>query len=863
MFSGLLALFLLVGAHAEEASRPVNLWPFFYRQRTADGLEVEALASLVAYKRAGRKIDLAVRPFYWRSTDSERRYSRSDFLWPLGLREVNGDESKAHVFPLFWQKRKPPDFYSLIFPLYHYRSDAASRRLGIIGFQPFTAFDFYRDDARDIRSERWVIWTHERSRERSSLNLMPLLSYESDPAGGRRRCSALGLPAVFNLFERNVDATKSLDEGHALLYWRRTSPEDNFLHVWPLYGWRQRDTSVERSFLWPFFRREADPPRRESDLNAPWPLARFHHQGERVLDYAVPLFFHRETQNASQRVIVPWYRFADTEEGTRHFGFFPLYHGSRWPGSALDIALPLFGSYRTPGFSATALPPVYWRFTSSGSAVTALLPVYFDRTSPDWNLRVLFPFYYHTRDAGHTEFTYYFPLYGTVTQDGRVTRHLLLFPLYSRVNDPALGLRSVDLLWPFFHVESSSGASSARLLPLYWRSQAPESRFEMFFPLYWDMENDWSRQRYLLPLYGSFERKGDLRVDVFGPLYWRIDKPQENYRRDDFLLSLYSRTRAGNEYRSHLFPFYWRSSSPGQESRHFPPLGGYQRSDIGDRDIYFLGVAPKISLFEFASSPKDGERTDRALIYYRSESRDSTLAALVPLYFQWKNPDDRGRVLFPLYARHEDVREGSWNTAFLGLYGGFSLVEFTGEPKGDRDSQRVLLYYHQRDGADRMTLAVPLYWRFESAGKDWNQLFPFFAESRDDAASERGLGVLGVTPRWSLFSNQATKADTSSRLWPLYGVSRKKDGSGGSFFLIGVHPKFSVFSKEEEGAATDVRVLFRLVRWKSGPDESAFEFNPFFYRVRTGERRYWAIFGGLFGVEHQPDGKRRFTYFWM
>ena len=60
-----------------------------------------------------------------------------------------------------------------------------------------------------------------------------------------------------------------------------------------------------------------------------------------------------------------------------------------------------------------------------------------------------------------------------------------------------------------------------------------------------------------------------------------------------------------------------------------------------------------------------------------------------------------------------------------------------------------------------------------------------------------------------------------------------------------------------------MRVLFRLVRWRSAPEESVFEFNPFFYRVREGGRRYWAILGGLFGAERMPDGTRHFTFFWM
>src|SRR5437867_1780867 len=105
------------GARAEELATPVSLWPLFYRQADKDKLVVEVLFSLISYEREGRKIDLAVRPFYWRSTDPSRSYVRTDILWPLITREREGDKRSLRVLPLFFQKSTPPEFYSLLFPL--------------------------------------------------------------------------------------------------------------------------------------------------------------------------------------------------------------------------------------------------------------------------------------------------------------------------------------------------------------------------------------------------------------------------------------------------------------------------------------------------------------------------------------------------------------------------------------------------------------------------------------------------------------------------------------------------------------------------------------------------------------------------
>jgi hypothetical protein len=81
---------------------------------------------------------------------------------------------------------------------------------------------------------------------------------------------------------------------------------------------------------------------------------------------------------------------------------------------------------------------------------------------------------------------------------------------------------------------------------------------------------------------------------------------------------------------------------------------------------------------------------------------------------------------------------------------------------------------------------------------------------------------------------------------------------------VGFHPKFSVFLFETSGPDTrEVRVLFRFLRWRRASGESAFELNPFYFDYRSGKGRYWAVLGGLFGVETKPDGSRRNTYFWF
>jgi len=49
------------------------------------------------------------------------------------------------------------------------------------------------------------------------------------------------------------------------------------------------------------------------------------------------------------------------------------------------------------------------------------------------------------------------------------------------------------------------------------------------------------------------------------------------------------------------------------------------------------------------------------------------------------------------------------------------------------------------------------------------------------------------------------------------------------------------------------------------PDpRSSIEFNPFYYyETEEGKGSYWAILGGLFGVETTPEEKKRVRVFWI
>jgi hypothetical protein len=262
-------------------------------------------------------------------------------------------------------------------------------------------------------------------------------------------------------------------------------------------------------------------------------------------------------------------------------------------------------------------------------------------------------------------------------------------------------------------------------------------------------------------------------------------------------------------------------------------------------------------------------------------------------------------VLFPLFGQHEDLLEKSWSLSLIGFPEGFSLMEFGGSDKLDKRSERLLIFYHSREKDDYRTVFFPLWWQRSSPDYSRSQVFPLYAWRRDAVEGERRFGLIGFSPKWSLFSWSDTPLETTHRLWPLYGWGKDKKEHESYFGFLGFHRKASLFLSESgpdevhhrlfpiygyerrgdpgtggyhrETAVlwrlyyhelngtdeSDWRILYRFVRSYRSKDETAFEVNPFYFKVTKGPSRYWAILGGLFGVETKPDGSHSYTFLWI
>jgi hypothetical protein len=955
----------------EEISKPINLWPFVYEERGPERVELDILFSLIYYEKDRQKLSLGFRPFYSQLSDPEKKQREWSVLWQFAAYDRKEDVRKLHIFPLFWQKLSPPKSYSIFFPIYSYRRDEEKRKTGIIGYAPFSLFDFTKEYKTGRTSDRYLIVTYERQGQTTSFSVLPIYNQTHAPDRGEEQFfplyhrawdkpdgysqfSMLGFPETWNLFETETSEKRESSKGHALITYWKTEPEErvrvfapfyvriesldhDVTHVWPFYGYNLDDSDVERSFIWPFFRWSRDPVKDNSEVNLFWPLFQHRTSPEFKHDRFLPLYawtrttakeptstlplglypplplFYRQTGDGfsynrffwlawmtrngeSEHDFVLNYYYVQSSSENYHTGLFPLWHRSRWPGHKLDLA-PLYVYYANSDHEFRTVFPLWWEYRSPESSLKVGFPVYYDYRTSSSTFTTFFPLYYHSTDAAFgSELTYYFPFYGTYRRGETLKRHLLLFPLWSHLHDEATGLNAWDAVWPFFHYETAPDRSSIRVLPFYWSRQAPDGGFAIGFPIYWHFNSSESTQTHVVPLFGHYEKQ-DYRLNyVLGPLF--IEQKDVGYHRLDLLGGLFSYRRSDEDTQSHFFPLYWAWNSPGYGQRLLFPLFGTERASPTYSSIYFLGFQPSYSLVEFTRDPSNDYSMTRFLnVYFRSDL-GGHFGTVFPLYWNWGDRHQNNWMVLPLAAGHSDSATGAYDYAFLGLTGGLSLF---GATRGsDYDSQRALIFYQRRTGDRHLRTVFPLFWQWWEPEVSDTYLFPLYSSTRDP--DEHGWGLIGITPTWSLLSNTSEGGTSSSRLFPLYGVRSSTETTEVS--VLGVWHGISLFHYEKsdhsvrhrfiplysydrsgedgapgyekhtsvlwrvvyyehEGEETDFRFLFRLIRLHSEPQRSVTEVNPFYFKITRKDSSYWAVLGGLFGVETHPDGRRTYKFLWF
>jgi hypothetical protein len=411
-------------------------------------------------------------------------------------------------------------------------------------------------------------------------------------------------------------------------------------------------------------------------------------------------------------------------------------------------------------------------------------------------------------------------LYGKYQRGENVSRHYFLFPLYANLEDEEIGLKGWDFLWPLVHYEASPSISSLRLLPLYWHTQKPDYEVRVGFPLFWSVTSGENSYRHFLPFYGV-HKKGDWysKSFVLGLVYIGTKNKMTGMERQDILFPLISNSKKGSQKESWFIPFYYSSKKPDDEIT--------------------LGA----------------------------------LAFLPPYYINSKGPEKDLYHIWPFYGRY---RLGSYDEhSFI-----WPFMRFGEDKVNEEKNTHVFLYYNKTGKKNAFTTFFPLWLHHKTPRTTRDgSLFIHWYEHDQQAAGTR-LSLLWLVPNhvsfvsyhkkpdylqhglFPLYTYASNKQDETLRwsfLWPLFHYNRDGEDIKQTSFL------WQVISYEREGKnSSEFRFLWRFIRKSKTPTSAVFEFNPLFYtESEEGKGSYWAILGGLIGVETTPAGKRNMRFFWF
>lgn len=368
----------------------------------------------------------------------------ASILPPVYMEIPHDEDGTFHmVTPLYWSDEDRGGGYSLLAPLYYHGEDREAE---------------------------------------SSLTIIPPLFTGLYRAPG----SSFTLAGTYVSRQRVNDYWRVL----APLYagWGDARQETEFLL--PI-GWRWREGQQEEWYAPPLLSFHAERPGHRAGMRGLlygyWDDARWERS------WLIPLYAHGAQAGTGDEFT--WTLLSYTEHnGSMSRGYYGLYYFKDAPGLEVDGVLPLYYSERNGDERTRMLFPLWFEQSQAGTGHSVFFPLYWSAFTPRAESTLVIPFVYYRRNGEDS--WWITPLGYAASSNGESSGWIGLYGW----SDDRAG-EGYSLLAPLYFEWHTPGGTTETVLGLWWDDRDEDGRFSAIAPLYWDYEGEEYALTVLFPYY--------------------------------------------------------------------------------------------------------------------------------------------------------------------------------------------------------------------------------------------------------------------------------------------------------------------------------------------------------------------------
>ncbi|MES2616661.1 MAG: hypothetical protein V4613_02220 [Bacteroidota bacterium] len=799
------------------------------------------------------------------TTSNDGNYLKNSIFFFLWYKNDKINKRSHFVtFPVYWHFATPNSKSSTLFPIYSYGAYNNLQTKYTIVTPLFWRFSYPNLQTKTVL---FPLYFNNRSKDSANIynktTLFPLYWRYRDPAFR----NTVIFPLFWQYHNPNYKSTTLFPLYASGKDKKNTS---GFRIITPLF-WSTYNKKGTTTMLLPFW------VKRKSYINYQYS------KDTLITNYVFPFYTSQTSlsENITRRTFFPFYwRYKSTfkknwtifpliwkrdDSHNKSFSIFPLYSQgtkNKWPKNQKYFSIAY----------------LYWHTT-------------FNESAKKGKRDILFPIWWHSKvtydKLGTDKYNVIFPLWWSFSSESDKSKSKVLFPFVWYFNNPynksiaimpffAYGQSKTDTakkhfaITPlFWHFETKNSKSNF-LFPIFWQKKSTTRKYTTIFPLWWSKNTQRRSSKVLFPIWWSYTNYYyKTKKQVLFPLVWNIHK--KNYHTFAFFPMFSFGKSVKDSTHRHLVitPLFWQVKKGGSTTNVFFPLWWHKNTPYIKRNVIFplwwshynktLENRTRV-LFPIIWSYQNRRYNSLTFfpLFSYSQSKDKKVAytAITPLYWQFKNLDMKGRILFPVLWQIEKPNKKT--SVVFPLYWSFKSYYDTTKVifplsysfKGRYNKTYLFfpLYLKNKNRLNGNTLKVftPLAWHYKSAKKKTTVVFPliysfntakyksftfapFFSYGKSKTNTNRHLVITPLF--WNIHRNGQHKVHVA----PLF--TYKSDTVGNKDFSL----LYFLYRHHHTATTTQSSFLWPLCEYRKDTASKEFRFAPLIWYKRSPQTKYTAI----------------------